>query len=111
MSELTDQACDTICRLCGQGDSQRTTGNMERAADELMRAYMGLDDEAWLDEDPKYLDFLATVGKGLKTTAGKTVSYDADCLTRFSDGLNLGFKFHPLFIKRKPLMVYPQQAI
>ena len=83
MSELTDQACDTICRLCGQGDSQRTTGNMERAADELMRAYMGLDDEAWLDEDPKYLDFLATVGKGLKTTAGKTVSYDADCLTRF----------------------------
>lgn len=84
---------------------------MERAADELMRAYMGLDDEAWLDEDSKYLDFLATVGKGLKTTAGKTVSYDTDCLTRFSDGLNLGFKFHPLFIKRKPLMGYPQQAI
>ena len=71
---------------------------MERAADELMRAYMDLYDEAWLDEDPKYLDFLATVGKGLKTTAGKTVSYDADCLTRFSDDLNLGFKFHPLFI-------------
>ena len=76
-----------------------------------MRAYMDLYDEAWLDEDPKYLDFLATVGKGLKTTAGKTVSYDADCLTCFSDGLNLGFKFHLLFIKRKPLMVYPQQAI
>lgn len=66
------------------------TGNMERAADELMRAYMDLYDEAWLDEDPKYLDFLATVDKGLKTTAGKTVSYDADCLTCFSDGLNLG---------------------
>jgi hypothetical protein len=39
---------------------------MERAADELMHAYMGVDDEAWLDEDPKYLDFLATVAQGIK---------------------------------------------
>ena len=66
MSELTGQTYDTICRLCGQGDSQRTTGNMERAADELMRAYMDLNDEAWPDEDPKYLDFLATVAQGIE---------------------------------------------
>ena len=39
---------------------------MERAADELMRAYMGLDDEAWLDKDQKYLDFLATVAQGIE---------------------------------------------
>jgi hypothetical protein len=31
-----------------------------------MRAYMGLDDEAWLDEDTKYLDFLATVAQGIE---------------------------------------------
>ena len=39
---------------------------MERAADELMRTYMGLDDETRLDEDPKYLDFLATVAQGIE---------------------------------------------
>lgn len=44
---------------------------MERAADELMRAYMGLDDEAWLDEDPKYLDFLATVAEGIENHSRK----------------------------------------
>lgn len=42
------------------------TGNMERAADDLMHAYMGLDDEAWLDEGPKYLDFLAPVAQGIE---------------------------------------------
>ena len=45
---------------------RRTTGNMERAADELMHAYMDLNDEAWLDEDPKYLDFLATAAQGIE---------------------------------------------
>ena len=39
---------------------------MERAADELMRAYMDLYDEAWPDEDPKYLDFLAPVAQGIE---------------------------------------------
>ena len=46
-------------------------GNMERAADELMRAYMGLDDEAWLDENPKYPDFLATVAEGIENHSRK----------------------------------------
>lgn len=46
---------------------RRTTGNMEHAADELMHAYMGLNDEAWLDKDPKYLDFLATVAQGIES--------------------------------------------
>ncbi len=39
---------------------------MERAADELMHAYMGLNDEAWPGEYPKYLDFLATVAQGIE---------------------------------------------
>ena len=66
MSELTDQTYDTICRLANKATRRRTTGNMERAADELMRAYMDLNDEAWPDEDPKYLDFLATVAQGIE---------------------------------------------
>ncbi len=44
---------------------------MERAADELMHAYMGLDDEAWLDKKPKYLDFLATVAQGIENNRRK----------------------------------------
>ena len=44
---------------------------MERAADELMRAYMDLYDEAWLDEDPKYLDFLATAAQGIENNRRK----------------------------------------
>ena len=39
---------------------------MERAAVELMHAHMGLNDEAWPDEDPKYLDFLATAAQGIE---------------------------------------------
>ena len=44
---------------------------MERAADDLMHAYMDLNDEAWLDEDPKYLDFLATVAEGIENHSRK----------------------------------------
>ena len=47
------------------------TSNMERAADDLMHAYMDLNDEAWLDEDPKYLDFLATVAEGIENHSRK----------------------------------------
>ena len=53
------------------GQAQFELGNMGRAADELMRAYMGLDGEAWLDEDPKYLDFLATVAEGIENHSRK----------------------------------------
>lgn len=35
-------------------------GQLDRAADELMRAYMGAGDEIFLQEDPKYIDFLRT---------------------------------------------------
>lgn len=44
---------------------------MERAADELMHAYMGLNDKAWLDKDPKYLDFLATAAQGIENNRRK----------------------------------------
>lgn len=36
------------------------TGEMDMAADELMRAWMGAGAEIYADEDPKYLAFLKT---------------------------------------------------
>ena len=36
------------------------TGELDGAADELMRAYMGDGDQVFADEDPKYLAFLKT---------------------------------------------------
>lgn len=36
------------------------SGENERAADELMRAYMGVGADIFLQEDPKYLAFLKT---------------------------------------------------
>jgi tetratricopeptide (TPR) repeat protein len=36
------------------------TGDLDRAADELMRAYMGDGEDAFAQEDPKYLAFLRT---------------------------------------------------
>ena len=39
---------------------------MERAADDLMHAYMDLNDEAWLDEAPKYLGFLPPPAQGFE---------------------------------------------
>lgn len=42
------------------GQAQFELGNLPRAADELMRAYMGAGPEIFAMEDTKYLDFLAT---------------------------------------------------
>ena len=47
------------------GQCQLELGNPDRAADELMRAYMGEGPELFADEDPKYLEFLATRAKGI----------------------------------------------
>jgi tetratricopeptide (TPR) repeat protein len=40
------------------GEAQYELGNLNRAADELARAYLGAGDEIFEDEDPKYLAFL-----------------------------------------------------
>lgn len=39
------------------------TGETDAAADELMRAYMGAGKEIFAEDDPKYLEFLATRAK------------------------------------------------
>jgi len=43
------------------GQSQFELGNMERANDELVRAYMGAGKEIFMNEDPKYFTHLKTV--------------------------------------------------
>ena len=48
------------------GQAQFELGNEPRAADELMRAYMGAGPEIFEDEDPKYLRFLATKAEGIQ---------------------------------------------
>ncbi|WP_334043796.1 hypothetical protein [Burkholderia ambifaria] len=48
------------------GQCQFELGNLDRAADELMRAYMGGGPELFEDEDDKYLRFLATRAEGIK---------------------------------------------
>jgi len=48
------------------GQCQFELGNQERAADELMRAYMGAGREIFDEHDPKYLRFLASVAKGIQ---------------------------------------------
>jgi tetratricopeptide (TPR) repeat protein len=48
------------------GQCQFELGNLDRAADELMRAYMGGGPELLADEDPKYLQFLSTRAKGIE---------------------------------------------
>lgn len=40
------------------GQCQFELGNLDRAADEFARAYMGASDEIFETEDPKYLSFL-----------------------------------------------------
>lgn len=45
------------------GQSQFELGELDRAADELMRAYMGAGEDIFRDEDPKYRAFLATRAK------------------------------------------------
>lgn len=47
------------------GQSQFEIGNEARAADELMRAYMGAGPEIFEDEDEKYLTFLKTKANGI----------------------------------------------
>lgn len=42
------------------GQVQFELGNMDRAQDELVRAYMGGDDEIFEDEEPKYFDLVKT---------------------------------------------------
>jgi tetratricopeptide (TPR) repeat protein len=48
------------------GQCQFELGNLDRAADELMRAYMGGGPELFEDEDDKYLRFLGTRAEGIK---------------------------------------------
>lgn len=48
------------------GECQFETGNVARAADELIRAYAVAGPEIFAAEDPKYLDFLATRADGIE---------------------------------------------
>jgi tetratricopeptide (TPR) repeat protein len=48
------------------GECAFELGEFDRAADELMRAYMGGGPEAFTREDPKYLEFLSTRAKGIE---------------------------------------------
>lgn len=45
------------------GQSQYELGELDRAADELMRAYMGAGEDIFAAEDPKYRAFLVTRAK------------------------------------------------
>ncbi|WP_241011609.1 hypothetical protein [Burkholderia sp. Ac-20392] len=49
------------------GQCQFELGNLDRAADELMRAYASGGPELFEDEDGKYLRFLATRAEGIET--------------------------------------------
>jgi len=48
------------------GQCQFELGNQDRAADELMRAYMGAGREIFDQHDPKYFRFLASRAKDIK---------------------------------------------
>lgn len=48
------------------GQCQFELGVLDRAADELMRAYAGAGAEVFKDQDPKYLRFLQTRAKGIE---------------------------------------------
>ncbi|KWF07091.1 tetratricopeptide repeat protein [Burkholderia pseudomultivorans] len=48
------------------GQCQFELDQLDRAADELMRAYMGGGPELFEDEDGKYLRFLATRAEGIR---------------------------------------------
>lgn len=50
------------------GQCQFELGAMDRAADELMRAYMGGGPEIFEDQDPKYIRFLKTRAQNIGTT-------------------------------------------
>lgn len=55
------------------GQAQFELGNLPRAADELMRAYMGGGPEIFAMEDSKYLDFLATRAHGIERPDSPTI--------------------------------------
>jgi tetratricopeptide (TPR) repeat protein len=48
------------------GQCQFELGDLDRAADELMRAYMGAGNDIFKDQDPKYLRFLQSKAKGIE---------------------------------------------
>lgn len=48
------------------GQCQFELGNLDRAADELMRAYMGAGREVFDKDDPKYFRFLASRAKDVQ---------------------------------------------
>ncbi|MGI2035149.1 tetratricopeptide repeat protein [Rhizobium panacihumi] len=53
------------------GQCQFEIGNLDRAADELLRAYMAEGAEIFADDDPKYLAFLGTRAKGIDVPGAK----------------------------------------
>ncbi len=48
------------------GQCQFELGALDRAADELMRAYMGAGADIFKDQDPKYIRFLQSQAKGVE---------------------------------------------
>jgi hypothetical protein len=53
------------------GQCQFELGNLDGAADELMRAYMGGGAEIFEDDDGKYLEFLRTRAEGIEAPKKK----------------------------------------
>jgi tetratricopeptide (TPR) repeat protein len=53
------------------GQCQLELGELDRAADELMRAYMGAGAEIFKDQDPKYIKFLQTRAQGIESPKKK----------------------------------------
>jgi tetratricopeptide (TPR) repeat protein len=47
------------------GQCQFELGELDRAADELMRAYMGAGADLFEDQDPRYIAFLRTRAQGI----------------------------------------------
>ena len=53
------------------GQCQFELGELDRAADELMRAYMGAGADIFQDQDPKYVEFLKTRAKDIESPKKK----------------------------------------
>ena len=53
------------------GQCQFELKELDRAADELMRAYMGAGPDIFKDQDPKYIEFLKTRAKDIETPKKK----------------------------------------
>lgn len=54
------------------GQCQFELGNLDRSADELMRAYMGAGPDIFGNDDPKYLAFLSTRAKDIQLPRKKS---------------------------------------